>query len=86
MLTRGLLATLKFRARQHAGISLSSWSLASRATLLVKPKKVYIMKRILLIVVLLCVAVSNVHAKDATKRTIPVPQSVSVELQTLIGA
>lgn len=38
------------------------------------------------IAVLLCVAVSDVHAKDAIERVVPVPQTVSAELQTLIGA
>lgn len=35
---------------------------------------------------LLCIAVSGVHAQDATERVLPVPTTVSPELQALIGA
>lgn len=44
------------------------------------------MKQILRVAVLLCaISVSAAHAKDATKRALPVPQTVSAELQALIG-
>lgn len=45
-----------------------------------------IMKRFLGAAVLLCIAVSGVHAQDATVHALPVPQTVSAELQALIGA
>ena len=44
------------------------------------------MKRMLGVAVLLCaISVSGVHAKDITERAVPVPQTVSTELQALIG-
>lgn len=40
------------------------------------------MKRMLGVAVLLCaISVSGVHAKNITERAVPVPQTVSTELQ-----
>lgn len=44
------------------------------------------MKRMLGVAILLCaISVSGVHAKGITERAVPVPQTVSTELQALIG-
>ena len=44
------------------------------------------LKQALAIAVLLCTAAGGVQAKEVKTRNIPVPQTVSPELQKLIGA